>query len=88
MAAVKGPRVMSRLRALLPVALVLGLVTEVHAEDVSERAKVASSGTRLRGAAALKVIPGGLRIGVDIGAGRESFDVSLATIEKGARALR
>ena len=32
--------------------------------------------------------PESLSIGVDIGAGREFIDVSLATIEKGARELR
>jgi hypothetical protein len=40
--------------------LVLGLAAEARAEDVSERAKVASSSTRLRGASGLRVIPGGL----------------------------
>ncbi|HEU4382448.1 MAG TPA: hypothetical protein VFR85_03005 [Anaeromyxobacteraceae bacterium] len=47
-------------RVLLPVALALGLVAGVRAEDVSERAMVASSLGRLRGASGLRVIPGGL----------------------------
>jgi hypothetical protein len=45
---------------LLLVVIGAALAAEARAEDVSERAKVASSRTRLRGASGLRVIPDGL----------------------------
>ena len=45
------------LHVLLLVAIGATLAAEARAEDVSERAKVASSRTRLRGASGLRVIP-------------------------------